>query len=252
VTTQTEPPAPQARKAGKQGAHKISLRWHSEALTVSTEGYKKIEALMKEYATCKRCEEYYSEEAPNVAENLCLRCFFHWSGNNTGLTYVGPGTTREDGIPQYIFLNNQGIVYISSPGASRSEDAREDFIETLKYWSFPVPTHLERNGQRIETRSAFWAIQGEPRKGVIIAHVWDTYPDKAEAFFLLSKTGKITQINKRKASHRQLFTEARKRLEATQTNGKYYIAGESYNYICEWHEYRMIAHMLDADASLWP
>lgn len=239
-------------EAKKQGAHRVSLCWQSDAYTVSDEGYQKIEAIIKEYATCHRCEQLYTAERPNVAGNICLTCFLQHSGRNHGLTYVGPGETRADGYPSYLFIDRTGRIYISDPGPSRSEDARESYTDTLKYWSFRVPEYIEKNGQRIEIKGAYWSIYGDPRKSVVITHVWDTYPDKAEAFYLVSKTAKMTQINKRKASHRALFVEARKRLEATKKNGKYYIGEESYNYINEWHEHRMIAQMLDENPYLWP
>ncbi len=253
-TTEPEPARESKRKrqTEKQGAQSISLRWRSNAYTVSDEGYKKIDALIKAYATCHRCEQYYTDEASNIAGNLCLECFYEWSSRNSDLTYIGPEEPNQDGTPEYRFLDQRGIVYVSLPGPGHEETARESYAETLKYWSFPVRQYIEKDGRHIETRSGRWNIYGNPRKGIVIAHVWETYPDKADALFLLSKTGNVTQINKRKASHRQLFIEAKKRLEASKKNGQYFIDGEGYNYIHEWHEYCMIAHMLNENPRLWP
>ncbi|GCE32233.1 hypothetical protein KDA_77170 [Dictyobacter alpinus] len=253
-----EPPKAnkRTRQPEKQGAHRISLRWQSDAFTVSDEGYEKIQALIKEYATCHRCEQHYTVQSPNVAGNVCLACFL---AHHHSLTYVGAGETGDDGIPQYLFLDNAGHIHAADPGPSRSEDGREDYIQTLIYWGFPIPDQIEKAGQsqKIETKSGRWSIYGDPHRSTVIVHVWDTYPDKAEAYFLVSKAGKLAQVNKRKASHRQLLATARKRIDATKRTTKYgsnswTINGIEHLYINEYHEYCMLARMLDEQPQLWP
>lgn len=56
-------------------SHEILYADSRNQITVSVEGYRRIMALIEHYKVCHACEQSYTEYAPEVVRNSCVRCF---------------------------------------------------------------------------------------------------------------------------------------------------------------------------------
>src|SRR5436305_10087924 len=223
-------------------------------IKVSKEGYEQIKAIAKATAVCQQCRHYYSEQNPNVAGLLCLRCF-QTSHMNLALTFHGlldPGTNVKRQSfnlapyenPVYLFLDPQGDTYTTEAGPGKDTEAKHDSALTLKYWDFPRPEQAQLGGELVDASGYSWSIYGDVRNGeaLIIQHGHKCY--KNEILFVVQRKGQALQLSRRRPMHRAILASAREELEATRTPEGYLIDGKSVPWIDDGDIYRRAAQLI--------
>ncbi len=244
-------------------SYSVYLGWTSYKVEVSQEGYKQIIEVVRATAVCEDCKRPYGAERPNVAGLLCLYCFSQQ--DRKGLTFQGPLdpalSEPEEYYPmfqpyergKYLFLDEEGHVYITEAGPGANREAKEDIALTLKYWRFPRPTQAERNGQTVNVSQYGWSIYGDVKIDDVLMLQHGSKWHGNETLFVAKRDGKAIQINRRKPMHRALLAEARAEIEATKTpGGTYLINGEYHSYFNDGDVYRLVARRVGAALAAEP
>ena len=65
---------------------RVKLEYGSE-ITIADEAFEHISAMVKANRVCEGCDQAYAPNRPNVALNLCLKCFLRKNANQ-GFTYI--------------------------------------------------------------------------------------------------------------------------------------------------------------------
>lgn len=219
---------------------KICINGSQHGWYVSKEGYEQIMRIIQDEMICRHCKEIFSNETnPNVAGNLCLRCFLQ---RNSGykLTYIGNNKSYgyvekygESDKLYYIYISQEGWAYRSNPGPGTGEEPKKSDIETIKYWNFPLPTNIRQNGKSIPITSTDHSIHGDHRGNVVVVHCYESPKQIISAYFISSNvSGRVTQLNLRKRSHQELMKAAREKDRG--------------------YPYHGLAELLSQDESLWP
>lgn len=230
----------------------VYLEYSSYEITISEDAFQEIVKLVQANAVCRRCNELYSAENPNVAGNLCLSCFLQTDRH--GLAFVKKAPPELAPVyhssyapyigETYLFLDPRGYVHLTRSGPGEKEEASEHPESTLSYWGFPIPREASKNGQTIALKG-YWMIYGDVRTDEVIML------RSQDILFLAKRKGQAIQFNKRKALHRQMLAEAQAELEATRTSdGIYLIDGEEHYSIHESDLYRVIARRVNAACTL--
>jgi hypothetical protein len=205
-------------------------------ITVSPEGYRQIWELVQRLKVCEVCNEYYSEENPNVAGNMCLRCLL---SDHPGLSFMGrlnpEATAEQEENPAFLFLSKKdGHTYTSKAGPGVQATVSEDQALTLKYWRFPIPTQGRWNGETVELSESGWYIYGDVRTDDLLLI------EKGNFLFLVQRNGEALQITRRSSKHRFLLDAIRADLEATRRPpyNDYFFDGEEHPRVLDLHVYQ--------------
>ena len=90
----------------------------SHPLAITPQAYEQIVAIAQAHLICTYCFNGYTQENPQVAENVCLSCFLqHRTNTPTNLIFVSvvPSEYAERyGYTIYKFVDPQGYVHIAS------------------------------------------------------------------------------------------------------------------------------------------
>lgn len=209
--------------------------YHGHSIAVSDEAYEQIKALIETGKICKECSSHYSESNPETARNVCLNCFLG-DENRKPLKYIGPYAydTEYAGITSHyryeMLMDTRGHIYTISPEMSQTE-AREDEALTMKHWGFQVPEQVVRDGEVIVLHRSEWSIRGDVHNPVIVGINNQSHYHGNKTFaFLLYKDKEALELNKRKSDIRDLFREAKRRIEATKDENGYYHTWEDYTF----------------------
>ena len=208
----------------------LESRGHPHAITL--EAYEQIIAIIKAHLICVYCRKGYTQENPQVAENVCLGCFQkHRTNSPTNLTFVGevPSEFAERyGYKIFKFMNAQGFVYITNSHRKLNDSLEWDIHATLLHYGFSVPEHYTtKGGKEVDLNTYSWsALYGDFQTSpVVLATYHETYGDHIDAVFLLYRDRLPLELNKRKNPTRQWYLESKAELEATYKPNQGYIVG---------------------------
>jgi hypothetical protein len=214
---------------------------------VSDEVYPQIVAQVLANLVCGTCEKAYTKERPQVSLNKCLPCFLRYHESQY-LTYAGVLDKRQD-FTVYGFLNPLGYVY----PAFSNRDTRDFNLSnpyTLKYYGYPVPSHVTLDTKTGERRldSGSWQIYGEFKKGqsVLVLEYAQAWGDHIKLLFLSYRNGKAVLLDKRKGQGRKWFLEAKKAIEATRVGREYHWKGRDSYQIYTSDIYELVSQFASA------
>jgi hypothetical protein len=215
-------------------------QWHTSPLIISDEGFAHISSLISQYLVCGTCEQAYSQQNPQVGQNICLSCLVM---RQHDLTYVGPGEPDEAGRAIFIFLDKEGYVYSSIAGAS--EKAVKDVYRTMVHWGFPVPTTYTTAQGEIPLHRSDWRLHGDLwEASVIVAEYEGHRPSLA---FLLYKEGTYKELSKRDSETKWLLQRARETINATRgQDGRYHVGAYPTYTIFDSQVYAVVSAMESA------
>lgn len=204
---------------------------HSTQITVSTEGYKRIQAMIEQYRVCRTCEQPYSPENPQVSLNCCKTCFLRTRPHLVYLGLVSPEPAQYSGY-QHQFLGTKGDVYVLGSETEHKDnlDYYKDKRQTLLYWQFPaIPERYEHKGEEIRLHDTYFHLYGDVCKDPVVLVVYNeihTYAPDVHIVFVANRGGEYREFDKKKGSDRKVWQEAKKRRDATKdARGEYHIRG---------------------------
>ncbi len=220
------------------------------AITISDEAYERLLVLAMQYRVCQKCSQLYIDDNPQVARNLCLHCFL--AKENKRLTLVGTLPTDETDAVTYQFLDQKGYIYLSRSNSDTyaHSPVEHSIFDTLQYWHFPVPETYEVNKETKETvelASHNWYVYGDVQNKPVVVIEYrerygiERYGNYLQRQFLAYKNGKIVELNRHKKAIREMYTEAKRRAEATKKGGYYHFDGHPYYQLFDADLYRIIA-----------
>jgi hypothetical protein len=221
---------------------------YEHGVTINDEAFEQIAVIVKSNRVCETCEKPYTQERPQVSLNKCLPCFLRFHQSQF-LTYVGVLEERED-YTVYGFLNPLGYIY---PSFSNTEnrDLNLSNAYTLKYYGYPVPSHVLLDTQTEEKYldSSFWQMHGEFRKGqpVLLLEYNQPYGDHIKLLFLSYRNGEATLLDKQRGQGRKWFIEAKKTIEATKVGREYHWKGRDSYQIFTSDIYELVSTLASAE-----
>jgi hypothetical protein len=167
---------------------------------VSDEGYQVILDVLAKYSICKQCECYFTNENPNIAGLLCLKCFL-----KDFPSFVFKGEFAKQGYKAYWYVcSTDGMCYYTIAGGGSDTKPREDKRVTIKHWKFPLPIDSMDN-RCIPLPHDEWLIYGDIQhdKVIIIRYLVNiSNYDKIDITFIATRgKKKAVLFNK----HMQLF-----------------------------------------------
>jgi hypothetical protein len=224
----------------------IRLDNHHEYV-VSDSAYPQIEVMVEANLVCETCEKPYTPERPQVARNRCLPCFLRFHQSNP-LHYVGVVKT-ESKTPVHGFLDAVGYL---CPSTSEDDvrSLNQSKTYTLKYFGYPVPSHILLESETEERRleSGGWQIHGDFRNGqaVLVLEYTQPYGDHFKLFFLSYRNGEADLLDKRRGQGRKWFIEAKKTIEATRVGREYRWKGRGSYQIFNSDIYELVSELASA------
>jgi len=218
-------------------------KWHDCPLTISDEGHKLLSDLVAQYLVCEACGQPYSEEIPQVAQNLCLSCLIM---RQKDLTFVGPNGIDEKGRATFTFLDPDGYVYLSTGGYS--EKAEKDVFQTITHWQFSLPTTYTTPHGEMPLHRSEWKLYGDlPSASVIVAEHTSYSSPRFTAVFLAYKEGIYRELTKRDGEMKRLVQKARETVEATRgSDGQYHVGKYPTREVWDSQVYEVISAMESA------
>src|SRR5437899_1767463 len=96
----------------------VYLESTSHPIAITPQAYEQIVAIVQAHRICTCCLKGYTQENPQVAENVCLRCFKkHRTNSPTNLIFVGAVLSDyavRYGYTIYKFVDPQGYLYLTN------------------------------------------------------------------------------------------------------------------------------------------
>ncbi len=193
----------------------------SDPISIRTETYYQIKALIEQNRACNTCDALFTEENPRVALNKCLKCVLE---KHHSFTYIGLAASGSSGN-YYSFIDSDGYVHTTYQGKDDSDPPKSDY-ETMNYYGFPtLASYTYKEKERPLDRS-YWNIYGNFRENEVIVATWYSSYVGLSLAFLSCKDGTITEINRRMKEYRDLFKAAKAVAEATKDTKGFYHVGE--------------------------
>jgi len=218
---------------------RVKLEYGSE-ITISDEAFEQISAMVKANRVCEGCDQPYAPERPNVALNLCLKCFLRKNANQ-GFTYIKRYEVNQQGSEIHWFLDPFNLVYYTN---STSRDAQKSEHFTLLYWEFPVPQTWQDGDETKQVIHWHWSIYGDVKHDqVVLIHNTIDYGSERSFDFLSYRDGRTVQIDRRRGEGRRLFLAAKKRIEATHDGHGYHVDGHTF-YVMETYWLRRVVQKI--------
>lgn len=220
--------------------------YHGHSIAVSDEAYEQIKAIIEAGKVCTRCQGHYSQENPETARNICLKCFLGDEARSS-LSYVGPYMHQSAGTSYTyhyeLLIDTKGYIYTISPDLSQERESRDEFL-TMRHWGFHVPEQVIYNGETVKLHASEWGIFGDIHDPVIVGRNHHSRLHDSKTFaFLLYKDQEAKELNKRKGDIKDLFREARRRVEATKDEKGWYHTIDEYEFSHEIEDYNLYAHV---------
>jgi hypothetical protein len=210
----------------------IYLETTSHALAITPQAYEQIVAIAQAHRICTYCFEGYTQENPQVAENVCLRCFLKRRTNTpTNLIFVGQVPSeyaQRYGYQVYKFVDPHGYVYITHSHNKLNDKIEQDIRATLMHYGFRVPERYTlKSGTEVDLNTYSWhSIYGDFQTSpVVIATYHEYYGDHIDAAFVLYHDRDPLEFSKRKNPTRQWYLETKAELVATYKPQQGYIVG---------------------------
>src|SRR5438105_10865027 len=144
-----------------KGYQEIYLDYHGHPQAITPQAYEQIVAIIKAHLICVYCCNGYSQENPQVAENVCLGCFLKARTNSpTDLTFVGevPSEYAERyGYQVYTFMDGQGYVYLTNSQNKLNDRLDRDIRQTLLHYGYSVPERYTlKGGREVDLNAHSW------------------------------------------------------------------------------------------------
>lgn len=211
----------------------IYLESTSHPLAITPQAYEQIATIAKAHLICTHCLNGYTQDNPQVAENVCLACFTKWRqrNNQTSLTFVGEVPSeyaQRYGYKVFKFLDSQGYVYLRNSQQKHNDSMEQEIHVTLLHYGFIVPERYTlKSGTMVDLTVHSWrVIYGDFRSWpVVLATYREYYGDQNDTAFLLYRDREPLEISKRRNPTRQWYQESKAELEATYTERRGYIVG---------------------------
>ena len=210
----------------------IYLESTSHILAITPQAYDQIEAIVKASLICTFCLKGYTQENPQVAENVCLGCFLKRRTNSpTNLIFVSevPSAYAEQyGYKVYKFVDSKGYVYITNSHHKLNDSLERDIRATLLHYGYHMPEHYTlKGGKEVDLNTYSWrAIYGDfTTSPVVIATYHEYYGDHIDTAFLLYRDREPLEFSKTRNPVRQWYREAKAAIDATYAPHQGYIVG---------------------------
>jgi hypothetical protein len=210
----------------------IYLESTGHPLAITPQAYEQIAAIVQVNLICTYCLKGYTQENPQVAENVCLGCFLKRRTNSpTDLMFVGEVASEyaeRYGYKVYKFIDPQGYVYITNSHNKLNDAIERDIRATLEYYGFIAPERYTlKSGKEVDLNGFSWRmIYGDFQTSpVVLATYHENYGDHIDTAFLLYRDGTIVEFTRRKKQHRTWYEEAKAEIEATYKPHQGYIVG---------------------------
>lgn len=216
--------------------------YHGHSIAISEEALEQIKAIIEAGKVCIRCNGHYSQDNPETAKNVCLKCFLG-DESRSSLSYVGPYTHQSAGSSYTyhyeLLIDPKGYIYTISPDLSHERESRDEAL-TMKHWSFQVPEQVLFNGEITVLHDSEWSIFGDIHDPVIVGRNHHSRLHDSKTFvFLLYKDREAKELNKRKSDIKDLFREARRRVEATKDETGWYHPLDGYEFRHDIEDYNL-------------
>ncbi len=193
---------------------------HPQAITL--EAYEQIVEIIKTNLICMYCCKGYTDQMPQVAENVCLACFLkHRDSPPSDLTFVGEASSdfdREHGYKRYKFLDSRGFVYLRYSTDGINDTWERDIRATLMHYSFTVPdAYTLKTGSVVALVASAWKqIYGDFKTfPVLLVTYSEYYGNHIKAVWLLYKDGTYVEFTRRVKKLRTWYDEAKAEIVAT-------------------------------------
>jgi len=218
---------------------RVKLEYGSE-ITIADEAFEQITTMVKANRVCEGCDHPYAQDRPNVALNLCLKCFLRKNANQ-GFTYIRLYEVNQHGSEIHWFLDPFNLIHYTN---STSRDAQKSEHFTLVYWGFPVPQTWQDGDETKQVNHWHWSFYGDPKADqVLVIHNTIDYGSERSFDFLSYRDGRTVQIDRRRGEGRRLFLAAKKRIEATHDGHGYHVDGHTF-YVMETYWLRRVVQKI--------
>ncbi len=213
-----------------KGYKEVYLDYHGHPYAITPQAYEQIVAIIKAHLICAYCFRGYTQENPQVSENVCLGCFKkHRTNSPTKLIFVEevPSEYAERyGYKVYKFVDGQGYAYITDSHNKLNDTLERDIQATLLHYGYHVPERYTlKSGKDVALSSSSWrAIYGDFKTSpVVLATYHEYYGDQLATAFLLYRDRDPLEFSKTRNPVRQWYREAKAAIEATYTPHQGYI-----------------------------
>jgi len=203
---------------------------HPQAIT--TQAYEQIVEIIKANLICVFCCKGYTDQRPQVAENVCLACFFARRDQAPhDLTFVGevPSDYAERyGYKVYQFIDHKGFLYITDSHRKLNDPIEKSIRATLLHYGFTVPEHYTlKTGKTVDLNAHDWRIiYGDFKTSpVVLVTYHEYYGDHIDTAFLLYRDADPVEFTRRKKQLREWYDQAKAEIEATYKPNQGYIVG---------------------------
>ncbi len=214
----------------KEDYKEIYLESPGHPLAITPQAYAQIVSIVQAQSICKYCYTGYTETNPQVAENVCLRCFQkHRTNSPTNLTFVCEVPSEyaaRYGYKIYQFVDPQGFVYITNSHRKLNDTIEQDIRETLLHYGFTVPERYTlKSGKEVDLNGYSWrTIYGDFQTSpVVLATYHEYYGDHIDTAYVLYRDRDPLELSKRKNPTRQWYLESKATIEATYQPRQGYI-----------------------------
>lgn len=211
----------------------IYLEGTSHPIAITPQAYEQIVAIIKANLICAYCLKGYTQENPQVAENVCKACFLkHRTNTPTNLIFVSevPSEWAERyGYTIYKFVDPQGYVYQTDSHRKLNDTIERNIRATLLHYGYKVPEHYTlKGGKEVDLNTFSWsAIYGDFKTSpVVMATYHENYGDHIDTAFLLYRNRDPVEFTRRKKQMRDWYDEAKAEIEATYKPHQGYIVGK--------------------------
>jgi hypothetical protein len=193
----------------------VYLDYHGRSWTITDEAFRQIAELIQANCICETCKEGYTEENPQVAQNICLVCFLLREQRH-GITFL------DEVGGNFRFIDPKGEIRISDIDSTES---RISIAQTILYHGFPLPQSIMLDGIAKILSEWSWRIHGAIERSCMVLEYGSSYGGESY-WFLAYKNGSFVELNKRKKTHRDLLQRAKNQIEASRDKQGYYHIGD--------------------------
>ncbi len=208
----------------------IYLASTNHPLAITPQAYEQIVTTAYAHLICMYCHKRYMQDTPQVAENVCLRCFKkHRTNRPTDLIFVAevPSEYAERyGYQVFKFVDPEGYVYITNSHNKLNDKLERDIQATLLHYGYTIPEHYTtKSGKEVDLYGYPWhSIYGDFHTSpVVIATYIESYGDHIDTALVLYKDREPVEFSKKRNPIRQWYREAKREIEATYLPHRGYI-----------------------------
>jgi len=200
----------------------VYLESTSHPLAITPQAYEQIVTIAQANRICTHCLNGYTQENPQVAENVCLGCFLQRRTTSpTDLKFVGevPSEYAERyGYQVYTFMDAKGYVYVRNSQQPLNDTLERDIRATLLHYDYKMPEQYTlKGGKVVDLNTYSWrTIYGDfTTSPVVLVTYRENYGDHLDTAFVLYRDHEPLEFSKRKNPTRQWYLETKAEIEAT-------------------------------------